>query len=52
MKLRFREWGSEDWTLVDVKGELDDVVLGVLGASLSRFHCQLLVDGKWENLGQ
>lgn len=52
MKLRFREWGTEDWTFVEVNGDHDGVVLGILGSALRRFHLQLLVDGKWENLGE
>jgi hypothetical protein len=55
MRLRFRRWGSEDWTFVQVQGDDEDLTaaaLSILGAGLRHFHCQLMVDGKWENLGE
>lgn len=50
MKIRFREWGSSDWTYIHVQGELDYMALSILGAGLARFHAQQLVNGEWENL--
>ena len=54
MKFRFRQWGNEDWTYVDVKGELDYIAIGILGAGLASnrsLHVQQLVEGEWETLG-
>lgn len=52
MRFRFREWGSVEWTFVTVDGEGDATVLAILGSGLARFHCQLYVEGRWENLGE
>lgn len=50
VSMRFREWGTEDWTYIRASGELASMVLGAIGSALSRFHCQLLIDGQWETL--
>lgn len=50
MKFRFREWGSADWTYIDISGELEDRAASVLGSALGIYHVQFLDNGKWENL--
>lgn len=52
MRLRFRKWGSDDWTYIEAKGEFDYVVLGILGAAIQRsvYHMQQFVEDEWENL--
>lgn len=53
MQLRFREWGSTDWTIVRIEGEDAVIAMSILGSGLSRrYHVQLWVEGKWENLGE
>lgn len=51
MKLRFRKWGSTDWTYVTVDGDLEADALSVLGSGLARYHVQVQTGGgEWENL--
>lgn len=50
MRLRFRTWGTDDWTSITVEGELSTAALSVLGSGLARYHVQVFVDGAWENL--
>lgn len=50
VRLRFRTWGTDDWTSITVEGELSTAALSVLGSGLARYHVQVFVDGAWENL--
>lgn len=54
MKFRFRQWGQDDWTYIEIKGDLDYIAGGVIGSGLSsnrNLHVQQQVDGDWETLG-
>lgn len=50
MNLRFRKWGTTEWTTVNVDGELEPEALSVLGSGLARYHVQVLTGDGWENL--
>ena len=50
MNLRFREWGSSEWTYIHVSGEMEAEALSILGAGLHRYHTQQQVKGEWEDL--
>lgn len=50
MNLRFRQWGSSEWTYIHVSGELEAEALSVIGAGLARYHVQQQIGGTWENL--
>lgn len=50
MTLRFREWGSSEWTYIYIDGELDAEAFSIIGSGLSRYHAQQKINGVWEDL--
>lgn len=51
IRLRFREWGSTDWTYITLEGELACEAMSVAGLLCRNYHVQeWRGNGTWENL--
>lgn len=52
MRYRYRLYGNDEWTVVDIKGELDYLCAHALENLLgnSNLHVQKFEDGRWEDV--
>jgi hypothetical protein len=53
-RFRVRQWGQDDWTYIEIRGELAEGMHNILAFALdgwtSKLHIQEDTEGRWENL--